>query len=64
VILTLAAPDLDRLRPGTGRSLLPILWWSVSLVSIAACAEYLKIGFRQYRDARATVATPGESPGA
>ena len=53
VMLTLVAPDLDRMAPGAGRVVLRVLWWVVGAVSVAAAADYFAVGVRQMRDARA-----------
>src|SRR5262249_12325537 len=39
VMATLIGPDLDRARAGLGSGMLRILWWSVSAVALAACAD-------------------------
>ena len=56
VMLTLVAPDLDRLQPGSARLTLKGLWWVVSAVSIASAIDYLIVGMRQLRAARAAPA--------
>ena len=53
VILTLLAPDMDRLQRGAARTVLSGLWWIVAAVSIAATVDYVLVGVRQYRFARA-----------
>ena len=59
VMLTLVAPDLDRLQPGAAPAVLRVLWWVVAAVSTAAAVDYLFVGIRQLRDARAA---PREAP--
>ena len=53
VMLTLLAPDLDRLLPGSARVTLMGLWWVVAAVSTGAAADYVGVGLRQLRAARA-----------
>ena len=53
VMLTLLAPDLDRMQSGSARVTLMGLWWIVGAVSIAAAADYVGVGMRQLRAARA-----------
>lgn len=52
VMSTLVAPDLDRLRPGLGRILLPALWWGVTAVAVASCLDYVTQGILTYRASR------------
>jgi CDP-diacylglycerol--glycerol-3-phosphate 3-phosphatidyltransferase len=52
IMLTLVAPELDRLLPGSARTVLTGLWWIVSAVSIASAIDYLFVGFRQLSGAR------------
>ena len=59
VILTLVAPDLDRLKPGSARPVLFSLWWIVSIVSIASAIDYVILGVRLLRVGRAHAADPG-----
>jgi cardiolipin synthase len=54
VMLTLVAPDLDRLLPGSARNVLKGLWWIVCAVSVASAADYVSVGMRQLHAARAT----------
>ena len=53
VMLTLLAPDLDRLLEGAGLRVLQGLWWLVSAVSVASAVDYVALGIRQLRAARA-----------
>lgn len=53
VILTLVAPDLDRLVYGSGRLILKGLWWIVGVISVASAVDYVALGVRQLRSARA-----------
>jgi CDP-diacylglycerol--glycerol-3-phosphate 3-phosphatidyltransferase len=55
VMLTLVAPDLDRLWPGSGRGVLRALWWTVGAVSVASAVDYVLVGVRQLREARTEV---------
>ena len=57
VMLTLVAPDLDRLTPGSARTVLRALWWVVGLISITSAIDYVLVGMRQLRDAKAAVRT-------
>lgn len=52
VMLTLLAPDLDRLMAGSALVVLKSLWWVVAAVSLAAMVDYVRIGILQYRAAR------------
>jgi CDP-diacylglycerol--glycerol-3-phosphate 3-phosphatidyltransferase len=61
VVLTLIAPDLDILTPGSGRWVLSGLWWLVSGVCLASAADYVMVGVRQLRAAKETV--PGAPSG-
>jgi CDP-diacylglycerol--glycerol-3-phosphate 3-phosphatidyltransferase len=53
VILTLLAPDLDRLKAGAARVVLVGLWWTVAGVSVAAAVDYVGVGVRQLQAAKA-----------
>jgi CDP-diacylglycerol--glycerol-3-phosphate 3-phosphatidyltransferase len=53
VMLTLLAPDLDRLLPGSAHNVLKGLWWIVCAVSTASAIDYVVIGLRQLHAARA-----------
>ena len=57
VMLTLVAPDLDRMAPGSARAVLRALWWVVGLISITSAIDYVLVGMRQLRDAKAAVHT-------
>ena len=57
VMLTLVAPDLDRLLHGSARTVLTLFWWTVGAVSIAAALDYVVVGTRQWRSASAPAAT-------
>ena len=46
VILTLVAPDLDVLAPGSGRRVLSVLWWAVGGVCVASAVDYVGVGVR------------------
>jgi CDP-diacylglycerol--glycerol-3-phosphate 3-phosphatidyltransferase len=50
VVLTLSAPDLQRLRHGLAIDVLRTLWWLVGLVAVIACLDYLAVGWRQFRE--------------
>jgi CDP-diacylglycerol--glycerol-3-phosphate 3-phosphatidyltransferase len=50
VMATLIGPDLDRTHAGLAGGMLRILWWSVSVVALAACVDYLWQGWRQFRE--------------
>jgi hypothetical protein len=52
VMLTLLAPDLDRLLAGSANIVLAGLWWVVAAVSLGAMVDYVRIGIVQYRQAR------------
>jgi CDP-diacylglycerol--glycerol-3-phosphate 3-phosphatidyltransferase len=52
VMLTLLAPDLDRLAAASARTVLVGLWWVVGVVSVLATADYVGVGLRQLRAAR------------
>jgi CDP-diacylglycerol--glycerol-3-phosphate 3-phosphatidyltransferase len=52
VMLTLVAPDLDRMAPGSARVVLKALWWIVGVVSVASAVDYVVVGMRQLREAR------------
>ena len=52
VMLTLLAPDLDRLLAGSAKVVLAGLWWVVAAVSLWAMVDYVRIGIVQYRQAR------------
>jgi len=52
VMLTLVAPDLDRLLEGSAGIVLTGLWWIVAGISIGAMVDYVRIGVLQYRMAR------------
>jgi CDP-diacylglycerol--glycerol-3-phosphate 3-phosphatidyltransferase len=52
VMATLIGPDLNRARAGLAGGMLRVLWWSVSVVALAACADYLWQGWRQFREHR------------
>lgn len=56
VMLTLVAPDLDRFLDGSGRVLLRGLWWVVGAISVASAMDYVGVGVRQLRAARAAAA--------
>jgi CDP-diacylglycerol--glycerol-3-phosphate 3-phosphatidyltransferase len=56
VMLTLLAPDLDRIAPGAARTVLIGLWWVVGVVSVLATADYVGVGIRQTRAAMARAA--------
>ena len=58
VMLTLVAPELDRLAPGAARTVLKALWWIVSAVSIGSAVDYLFVGFRQLSAARSAPRAP------
>ena len=58
VVLTLVAPDLDVLKPGSARWVLRGLWWIVGGVCVASALDYVFVGVRQLRDGRA----PGSAP--
>ena len=58
VILTLVAPDLDVLHPGAGRRVLWGLWWVVGLICVASAVDYVVVGVRQLRAAKAAGADP------
>jgi CDP-diacylglycerol--glycerol-3-phosphate 3-phosphatidyltransferase len=53
VMLTLLAPDLDRFAKGSARIVLAGLWWIVGAVSVASAMDYIALGVRQLRAARA-----------
>jgi CDP-diacylglycerol--glycerol-3-phosphate 3-phosphatidyltransferase len=57
VMLTLVAPDVDRFAPGAGRVTLIGLWWVVGAVSVASAVDYVGVGVRQLRSARAAAAS-------
>jgi CDP-diacylglycerol--glycerol-3-phosphate 3-phosphatidyltransferase len=52
VILTLVAPDLDRLRSGSARWVLSGLWWIVTVVCLASAVDYVIVGVRQLQAAK------------
>jgi CDP-diacylglycerol--glycerol-3-phosphate 3-phosphatidyltransferase len=52
VLSTLMAPDLARWNGAVAAGLLRALWWAVSVVAIAACADYFRLGWRQFIAAR------------
>lgn len=56
VMLTLLAPDLDRLAPGSARRVLAGLWWLVTAICVAAAVDYIALGVRQLRAAKARAA--------
>ena len=56
VILTLVAPDLDRLAPGSARWVLSGLWWGVGAICVASTVDYVLVGFRQLMAARGAAA--------
>jgi CDP-diacylglycerol--glycerol-3-phosphate 3-phosphatidyltransferase len=58
VILTLVAPDLDVLKPGSGRWVLWVLWWVVGSICVASAGDYVGVGLRQLRAAKAAGADP------
>ena len=58
VIATLIGQDLDRARAGLATGLLRLLWWSVSIVAIAACVDYVSQGWRQFREHRDPLTRP------
>ena len=62
VILTLLAPDLDRLKPGAARVVLAALWWFVAGVSVAAAVDYVGVGVRQLLAAKAAKAAADPDP--
>lgn len=53
VMLTLVAPDLDRFVEESARLILKGLWWIVGLISVASAIDYVALGVRQLRCARA-----------
>ena len=55
VMLTLVAPDLDRLLSGSARAVLKALWWTVGAISVAAAIDYVLVGVRQFRNAKSVV---------
>jgi CDP-diacylglycerol--glycerol-3-phosphate 3-phosphatidyltransferase len=55
VMLTLVAPDLDGLLPGSARKVLTPLWWTVGAVSVAATVDYVLVGVGQLREAKSAV---------
>jgi cardiolipin synthase len=64
VILTLVAPDLDVLKPGSGRWVLSVLWWVVGGVCVASAVDYVFVGVRQLRAATARPPGPDARPDA
>ena len=64
VILTLLAADLDRLKPGAARPVLAGLWWVVAGVCVASTIDYVVVGVRQYRAARAARVAAADASGA
>ena len=53
VIATLVAPEIAMLLgDAAARWLTRILWWSVSIVTLASAAEYVLIGVRQLKSSR------------
>lgn len=50
VIVTLVAPDLEAWLLSLGLRSLRFLWWAVSLVTAAACADYVGQGLRQLKE--------------
>ncbi len=52
IILTLVAPDLDALQPGSARAVLRSLWWIVAGVCVASALDYVAVGIRHLRAAR------------
>ena len=46
VILTLLAPDLDALKPGSARPVLRSLWWIVAGVCVGSTLDYVAVGIR------------------
>jgi CDP-diacylglycerol--glycerol-3-phosphate 3-phosphatidyltransferase len=48
ILLTLLAPDLERLSRQATVQGIRGLWWLVSLVAIASCVDYLLAGTRQF----------------
>ena len=49
VLLTLAAPDVDRLLPGSARVVLLWLGVAVVVISLVSCVDYAKVGWRVLR---------------
>lgn len=56
VMLTLVAPDLDHMSPGSARRLLVSLWWLVGGISVASATDYVLVGVRHLRAARGRLA--------
>ncbi len=54
VVATLIAPDLDDLHIGFAGGLLRVLGWSVAVIAMAACVDYVLQGFGQYFDRHKT----------
>lgn len=53
VMATLTGADLEYFGAAVPQYLLHGLWWSVTLVAVAACTDYVVQGFRQFYAARA-----------
>jgi cardiolipin synthase len=48
IMATLLAPDLGAAAPRTSRAIVATLWWLVSAVAVAACADYIATGVKQF----------------
>lgn len=61
VMATLLAPDIGKLGPAVIRWLLLSLWWSVTLVAVASCVDYVLEGVRQFKNRKqhAVLSHPG-----
>jgi CDP-diacylglycerol--glycerol-3-phosphate 3-phosphatidyltransferase len=53
VILTLLAPDLDRMKPGAAPMVLRGLWWTVAGVSVTSAVDYVTMGLKQLHAGKA-----------
>jgi CDP-diacylglycerol--glycerol-3-phosphate 3-phosphatidyltransferase len=62
VLLTLAAPDLDRLLAGSGRVVLVWLGVAVAAVSLASCVDYAWVGLQIIRRGTPARAPSGAVP--
>ncbi len=61
IIVTLVAPDLDRLYPRFAHGLTRTLWILVTVVSIVSCLDYVFVGVRLLRTRHEMAIEPGHS---
>lgn len=61
VMATLLAPDIGRMGAAVARWLLVSLWWSVTIIAVASCVDYVLEGVRQFKDRKkhAVLSNPG-----